>query len=256
MTPDPWTKLKSFSAARIALGRAGASVPTGVRLEFQLDQARARDAVRRPFDAGALAAELAGLGGETRVLSTAAADRATYLRRPDWGRRLAEPARAELERLRARGPWDLAVLVSDGLSSPATAQVRPVLAGLLPELASRGWRVAPVMVLANARVAVQDEAGGLLGAELSLMLLGERPGLGAADSLGAYLTFGPGPGRTDADRNCVSNIRPEGLPPAAAAGKLLYLLTEARRLRLSGVGLKDESGLPDSPVKRVTGGVV
>ena len=135
----------------------------------------------------------------------------------------------------------MAVVVSDGLSARATQeQAGRLLALLLPALRSAGWRVAPLVVVANARVALQDEVGSALAATVSLMLLGERPGLGSPDSLGAYLVFGPGPGKTDADRNCVSNIRPAGLAPERAAEKLLYLLGEMRRRRLSGVELKEE----------------
>jgi len=241
MTPDGWTHLRKYSPARIAIGRAGASMPTRERLDFQLAQARARDAVWLPFDTIALAAALEQLQPGVVVLTSAATDRGSYLRRPDWGRRLAEAEREKLARARERGPWDLAVVVSDGLSARATQeQAGRLLALLLPALRSAGWRVAPLVVVANARVALQDEVGSALAATVSLMLLGERPGLGSPDSLGAYLVFGPGPGKTDADRNCVSNIRPAGLAPERAAEKLLYLLGEMRRRRLSGVELKEE----------------
>lgn len=249
MIADPWTTLKRFTAARIAIGRAGASLPTGERLDFQLAHARARDAVLAPFDPNELAAQLEGLPLATRVLRTGAQDRATYLQRPDLGRKLAEPSREVVEDWRKEGPWDLVILISDGLSGlAAMRQARPLLARLLPDLLDSGWRVAPLVVIANARVALQDEVGGMLRATLSLMLLGERPGLGATDSLGAYFTFGPAPGRTDAERNCVSNIRPEGLVPPAAAEKLSHLLTQARRRQLSGVHLKDDSDPREFPM--------
>jgi ethanolamine ammonia-lyase small subunit len=244
MTPDAWTHLKAFTAARIALGRSGASLPTRQRLAFQLALARARDAVHAPFDPAGLASQLAGLPVSSVLLASNASDRPTYLQRPDLGRHLATTSHQLLEFHQAKGPWDLVIVLSDGLSPLATLrQARPLLAVLLPKLLPAGWRVAPLMILANARVAVQDEIGGLLSATLSLMLLGERPGLDSPDSLGAYFTFQPRPGKTDADRNCVSNIRPEGLPPEAAAEKLFALLTQSRQRQLSGVGLKDEGEL-------------
>ena len=245
MTPDSWTHLKKFSAARIALGRAGGSLPTRERLEFQLAHARARDAVWAPFDAAEMAARLAVLAGPPLILASAATDRATYLRRPELGRRLAAASRVVLMELAASRPpggWDLVVVISDGLSARAVAQAVPLLESLWPRLAAAGWRLSPLLIVPNARVVLPDEAGGLLGAQLSLILLGERPGLGSPDSLGAYLTFRPAPGKTDAERNCVSNIRPEGLPPGAAAEKLFYLISESRRRQLSGVGLKDGAG--------------
>ncbi len=241
MTPDTWSQLKAFTAARIALGRAGGSLPTRERLDFQLALARARDAVHAPFDPADLAAQLAGLTSEVLILTSNAPDRATYLQRPDLGRGLSRPSLLALEAIQAKGPYDLAIILSDGLSPLATQrQAPPLLAVLLPKLLASGWRVAPLVILANARVAVQDEIGGLLKSRLSLMLLGERPGLGSPDSLGAYFTFQPGPAKTDADRNCVSNIRPEGLAPAAAAEKLFHLLTQSRQRQLSGVLLKDD----------------
>ena len=242
MTPDTWLQLKRFTAARIALGRAGGSVPTRERLGFQLALAGARDAVRSPFDAADLAAHLANLPVTSLVLPTRAADRTTYLQRPDLGRALAETAALALAGVKSGGPWDLVILLSDGLSPLAVQrQAHPLLSALLPNLLAAGWRVAPLIILPNARVAVQDEVGGGLGAQLSLMLLGERPGLGSPDSLGAYFTFRPAPGKTDADRNCISNIRPEGLTPALAAEKLFQLLSQSRVRQISGVGLKDDA---------------
>jgi ethanolamine ammonia-lyase small subunit len=242
MPPDSWTNLKQFTAARIALGRSGASLPTRERLDFQLAQARARDAVHSPFNPQDLAAHFAGLPVTTLILESAAPDRPTYLRRPDLGRKLADRSRLTMQPLRSQGPWDLAIVISDGLSAlAAVRQTRPLLAALLPRLLADGWRIAPLFVIANARVAVQDEIGELLNATLSLMLLGERPGLGSPDSLGAYFTFRPAIGKTDADRNCLSNLRPESLQPEAAAEKLFYLLTQSRRRQLSGVSLKDTS---------------
>ena len=221
MISDSWTHLKQFTAARIALGRSGGSLPTSERLRFQLAVARARDAVLSPFDPSDLAVQLASLPLPALVLGSNATDRAAFLRRPDLGRQLAAHSRAELEIGRSRGPWDLVIVISDGLSSLATMrQAPPVLGFLVPQLQAAGWQIAPLCVVANARVAPQDEIGGTLGARLSLMLLGERPGLGSPDSLGAYFTYQPTPGKTDAQRNCVSNIRPEGLKPELAAERL------------------------------------
>lgn len=238
MAPDPWVDLRRRTAARIALGRAGGSQPTREQLKFRLAHARARDAVLSAFDAPGLAAQLGGFAVES-----AAASRAEYLRRPDLGRILAPASRATLVRLAAGlPPCDLVIIVSDGLSTlAAETQSTPLLAALRTRLREGGWVVAPIIVAQHGRVALQDEIGEILRAPLSLMLLGERPGLGHADSLGAYFTFHPRPGRTDAERNCVSNIREGGLSPADAAVKLHWLLAQARELKRSGVSLKDES---------------
>ena len=242
MSEDSWTHLKAFTAARIAIGRSGASIPTRERLDFQLSHARARDAVLTPFLPEELAEELKELHPSPLVIESRAHDRSTYLRRPDLGRRLSDRSREALEEIRPQGPWDLVILVSDGLSTTAAMkQARPLLEHLLPMLITAGWNVAPLLITRHARVAVQDEAGALLNATISLMLLGERPGLGSPDSLGAYFTFRPVPGRTDAERNCVSNIRPEGLDLPAAAHKLFTLISRSRELQLSGVDLKDLS---------------
>ncbi len=239
---DPWRDLRAFTAARIALGRAGGSVPTGPLLDFRLAHARARDAVLAPFDAENLAADLREVFPEVVVAASEAQDRAEYLQRPDRGRRLDETSRETLGAL-AKNP-DLVIVVSDGLSTlAAMVQTAPLLRLLLPLLLDDGWTLGPIVVVRHGRVAVQDEVGGLLGAKLSLMLLGERPGLGSPDSLGAYFTHSPTPGLTDASRNCVSNIRPEGLPLEPAARKLHALLTSSRRLGLSGVQLKDDTPL-------------
>lgn len=253
MTPDTWSLLKAHTAARIALGRSGGSVPTRERLDFQLARARARDAVHAPFDPADLAAQLAGLPVTSLILTSNAPDRATYLQRPDLGRRLALPSRIALDSIQSKGPFDITIILSDGLSPLATQrQAHPMLAVLLPKLLAAGWRVAPLVILANARVAVQDEIGERLKSKLSLMLLGERPGLGSPDSLGAYFTFQPVPGKTNADRNCLSNIRPEGFPPASAAEKLCYLLTQSRERQLSGVLMKDDHDSLTQPAPPAT----
>ena len=243
---DPWAGLRQFTAARIALGRSGGSLPTREILTFAHDHALARDAVHAPFDPAALAAELRALHPAVLVLASAAPDRATYLQRPDLGRRLSPESLSQLSALSSQPQHDLIVLVSDGLSAlAAQRQAPPLLAALLPRLRAAGFTLGPLCVVRHARVALQDEAGALLGARQSLLLLGERPGLGTPDSLGAYLTYGPRPGRTDAERNCVSNIRAGGLPPAVAAEKITALLVASRHLQLSGTGLKESApGLP------------
>lgn len=239
--PDSWHTLSKFTAARIALGRSGGSWRTETLLDFRLAHARARDAVLKPFQCEAMEAELRGAGLETFKLSTDATERQVYLKRPDLGRRLSSASRQQLQENRRNwGKRDLAVLVSDGLSPlAAECQVAPTLAGFLPILIRANWSIYPVFIIPFARVKLQDEVGGILGARHTLMLLGERPGLGSADSLGAYFTYEPAEAKTDADRNCISNIRPDGLPPGQAAEKLARLLLESARLGVSGVALKD-----------------
>ncbi len=240
-TDDTWGALAQFTSARIALGRAGGSARTETLLDFRLSHARARDAVQMEFHADSLSAALGRAGLETVRVETAAADRRTFLVRPDLGRRLAAESRAALAT--RRGHWgrrDLAVIVSDGLSAlAAERQVGPVLTHLVPLLRGTGWTLYPIFLAPFGRVKLQDEIGELLGARHTLMLLGERPGLGSPDSLGAYITFMPRAACTDADRNCISNIRPEGFPPKAAAQKLAQLLLESARRGISGVALKD-----------------
>lgn len=240
VTPNPWQALRRFTAARIALGRAGTSLPTDAHLAFQLAHARARDAVHRPFDAAAVAAALDTLGLATVHLHSAAGDRRTYLQRPDLGRRLDPASRAQLHALQTS--CDLAFVVADGLSALAVHEHAAVLiAATGARLAPLGWQLAPVALVHHGRVAIGDEIGELLGAGLVAVLIGERPGLSSPDSLGVYLTGSPRVGLTDASRNCISNIRPAGLAIEAAADKLVYLLTQARVRGLTGVGLKDES---------------
>jgi ethanolamine ammonia-lyase small subunit len=240
---DPWAELRRHTPARIALGRSGGSLPTAELLRFSAAHARARDAVHVPLDEAALLHDLAAAGFAPLQVASEAATRPVYLRRPDLGRRL----RAEdLQRLRevADGPVDLAVVLGDGLSALAVQRhALPVLLALRDALASDPvpLRWAPVVVARQARVALADPIGAALHARLALILIGERPGLSAADSLGAYLTHDPRPGRHDAQRNCVSNIRPEGLTPVAAGRRLAWLLRESLRRRLSGVALKDDS---------------
>jgi ethanolamine ammonia-lyase small subunit len=245
---NPWRQLRRFTAARIALGRTGVSLPTDPQLAFQLAHARARDAVHLALDAPQLlqAFESAGLAGVTDglILDSAAGDRLTYLQRPDLGRRLNLASRATLTALpqQAARRYDVAFVVADGLSALAIMQnAAPFLAALMPRIAPENWTLAPIAIVRQGRVAVADEVAELLGAKLVVILIGERPGLSSPDSMGLYLTWMPQVGTTDAGRNCISNVRPAGLSYEEAAFKLHYLMSEARKRQLSGVHLKDET---------------
>jgi ethanolamine ammonia-lyase small subunit len=239
---DIWAPLRKFTSARIALGRAGSSVPTRHQLDFQLAHACARDAVWSHFDPEALAAGMRKLGQDVVTVESAASDRAEFLQRPDLGRRLAPESRAWLlQRIGQSVDVDLAIIVTDGLSALAvTTQTSPFLAELLDLLQREAWSLAPLIVARHGRVALQDEIGEICRAKISLILIGERPGLGSADSMGIYFIHSPEIGKTDADRNCVSNIRQGGLPPAEAARKVWHLLNACRRTATSGVQLKDD----------------
>ena len=241
--PDPWVALKAFTAARIALGRVGTSVPLAEALAFKLAHAHARDAVYSALATDQLLADLAALPLPTCQVQSRAKNRQEYLQRPDWGRQLSEESRGRLAG-QAVGDCDVALVLADGLSATAVNDhALPLLRLLLPQVQQAGLRLAPLVLAEQARVALGDEIGQLLRARLTLLLIGERPGLSAPHSLGAYFTYGPRPGLTDEARNCVSNIRPEGLAYPLAAAKLFYLVQEALRRQLSGVGLKDESNL-------------
>jgi ethanolamine ammonia-lyase small subunit len=238
--PSLWTGLRRLTAARIGLARSGASLATKPLLDFKLAHARARDAVHEPLDEARLVNDITVLGVPVIQIASAAEDRKSYLMRPDLGRRLAEGAEATLAP--HAGTYDIVFVVTDGLSSRAVqAHAQPVLAGVLPALHAEGWRVAPVVVVRHGRVAAGDAVAALLGADCVALLIGERPGLSAPDSMGAYLTWQPGPQTTDADRNCISNIRPDRIGYADAAFKLVHMLRAMRKYRVSGVSLKDDS---------------
>jgi ethanolamine ammonia-lyase small subunit len=238
---DPWADLRRLTAARIGLQRTGASLATAPLLEFRLAHARARDAVQAPLDTEWLRAALAPLGLPVLTVGSAVRDRAQYLMRPDLGRQLAPDTASMLEG-HAVGGHDVALVVSDGLSARAVARhAAPLLAALLPQLRAADWRIAPLTIVRQGRVAIGDAVAQLLRARMVVMLIGERPGLSAPDSMGAYLTWQPGPHTTDANRNCISNIRPEGLDPADAAYKVLHMLRVMRVRQTSGVVLKDET---------------
>ena len=235
-----WARLAGLTPARIGLGRAGSGLPTREVLRFGLDHAQARDAVHAPMDAEALAASIAELGLATLAVASQAPDRATYLRRPDLGRRLDPDDLLTLEA--AADTADLAVVVADGLSARAVHEnAAPLLRAFKPLAEKAGWRLAPVVIARQARVALGDAVGQTLKARAVAVLIGERPGLSSPDSLGIYLTLNPKIGRSDAERNCISNVRTAGLTHEKAAFKLHWLLARALTLGLSGVTLKDES---------------
>ncbi len=221
--------LRDFTPARVNLGRAGHSLLTAELLRFQLEHARARDAVYRELDP-------ASLGVPHVLVRSAAPDRRTYLQRPDLGRKLCA------EVLLEKGEYDAAIVLVDGLSAPAVHRhAMPLLEALTMRLTQKDWRLAPLTVVLQGRVAIGDEIGERLGARQAVVLLGERPGLTSPDSLGVYLTWDPRPGRTDPQRNCISNVRAEGISYAAAAQKLHFLMREARVRKLSGVRLKEDA---------------
>ncbi|QXI05607.1 ethanolamine ammonia-lyase subunit EutC [Pseudomonas tensinigenes] len=241
---NPWLELRRLTPARIALGRTGTSLPTSAQLDFQFAHAQARDAVHLPFDHAGLSAQLGERGRESLLLHSAAVDRNSYLQRPDLGRKLSDESAQALRDYAAAHPGgvDLAIVVADGLSALAVHRhTLPFLNRLEEQMSADGWSMAPVVLVEQGRVAVGDEIGQLLGAKMLVMLIGERPGLSSPDSLGLYFTYNPKVGLTDAYRNCISNVRLEGLSYGMAAHRLLYLMREACRRQLSGVNLKDEA---------------
>jgi len=235
-----WVALRQLTAARIGLKRAGASLATGPLLDFRLAHARARDAVREPLDEARLIAELTGLGLPVLAVASAVEDRQRYLMRPDLGRRVVSGTEATLAP--HAGGYDVVFVVADGLSARAVQlHAQPVLAGVLPVLQSEGWRIAPLVIARYGRVALGDAIATSLHADCVAVLIGERPGLTAPHSMGAYLTWQPRAQTTDADRNCISNVRPEGIGYADAALKLAHILRSMHLRRVSGVKLKDDS---------------
>ncbi|QJQ01382.1 ethanolamine ammonia-lyase subunit EutC [Herbaspirillum rubrisubalbicans] len=249
VTANPWEALRRFTAARIALGRSGVSLPTAPQLAFQLAHAQARDAVHLPLEVAALKSQLQQHGicrtEDVLQVQSAAADRLVYLQRPDLGRRLSDASRQQLlERFGTVGErrYDVGFVIADGLSALAIVRnAAPFLAEVMHRIAPQAWSLAPPVIVQQGRVAVADEIGELLGVKLVVILIGERPGLSSPDSMGLYLTWMPARGLTDASRNCISNVRPEGLPYPEAAYKLHYLMAQAHQRSLSGVALKDET---------------
>jgi ethanolamine ammonia-lyase small subunit len=235
-------ELSDLTPARVGLGRTGASMPTQALLAFTLDHARARDAVHAAFDVVAIISGLHDLGLEALEVCSRAGNRKNYLRRPDLGRQL-DPASQHLLANRSSGSCQLAIVVGDGLSpSAVNAHAIELVRNLIPRLAADGIEIGHAVVASGARVALGDEIGAILGARMIVMLIGERPGLSASDSLGAYLTFAPQIGLTDAQRNCVSNIHGAGLSHQEAALRIAWLIREGLAREISGVALKDESG--------------
>lgn len=235
----------ALTPARVALDRTGASLTTRHALEFSLDHAQARDAVHATFAVSSLLAAVRERDLATVAVKSAASNRTEYLRRPDLGRTLAPGSAIQLAgesvTCNLQPATSLTVILADGLSALATERhALPVLDALLP-LLDATWFLTPVVVAEQARVALADEIGHALRADATVILIGERPGLSSPDSLGAYITWAPRLGRTDAERNCISNIRTEGLDYAAAAQKIAWVLTEARRLGLTGVALRESS---------------
>jgi ethanolamine ammonia-lyase small subunit len=235
--------LQRLTPARVGLGRTGSGLPTQALLAFTLDHARARDAVHARFDLTGIAAAMQALELGTVEVASRAGHRGEYLRRPDLGRQLDRTSE-EILRKRSIGPSGLVVVIGDGLSPAAVnAHAVELIRHLVPKLAADGIEIGVTVVASGARVALGDAIGALLGARLVVMLIGERPGLSAPQSMGAYLTFAPRPGLTDVNRNCVSNIHAAGLGYDEAAIKIEWLIRAALSRGLSGVGLKDESAL-------------
>jgi ethanolamine ammonia-lyase small subunit len=240
-TPDPWASLRGFTAARIAIGRTGNSIPLQQVLEFKLAHAHARDAVYSKLDVDALRNSLAQFKLPVHHLHSRATHREKYLTRPDYGRRLDDPS---AEQLQNQLPVTIALVITDGLSATAINQYAvDLLQLLIPKLIAANMGALNITIVEQGRVAIADEIGQAFAAMLSVILIGERPGLTAPDSMSAYLTYKPKVGITDEARNCISNIRPEGLDIQAAADKLFYLIVESLRRKLSGVELKDNYGL-------------
>ena len=256
-TPAPPSRsiaeLRELTPARVALGRSGASVPTAALLDFTLDHARARDAVHAAFDPNALILALGGLSLGAVGVCSRAGDRKNYLKRPDLGRRLDQASLQLVAERSGTAVCPLAIVIGDGLSPTAVhAHAIELMRALLARLNAAQIEIGHVVVASGARVALGDEIGEILGARMALMLIGERPGLSAPDSLGAYLTFAPKIGRSDAERNCVSNIHRAGLGYQDAAFKVAWLVREGLARQVTGVALKDESG--DETLQRLADG--
>lgn len=245
---DPWALLRRYTFARIGLGHAGGSIPTQALLEFRLAHAKARDAVYHELALEPFRESLRILSLPLICIHSQAADRIQYLQRPDLGRKLRTESGLALTMNKELDAYDVVFMIGDGLSAQAIEQhTGDLLAATITVLRAQGMRLGPLVIAEQARVALGDEVGERLNAKLIVVLIGERPGLSSPDSVGAYLTWAPKPGRTDAQRNCISNIRPYGLSVAAAADKLLYLIRQAHQQHLTGIKLKDDSGakLPD-----------
>ena len=241
LQPDPWAKLKPYTSARIGLGRSGVSIPSNALLSFRMDHAHARDAVYSTLNVDELLTGLQLMDLTAWVVKSQVTSRTEYLQRPDLGRKLSTESSIMLSSSAPGISAPLVVVIADGLSATAVNNhALPFLRGLFA-LMKDELLISSVVVVEQGRVAISDEIGQLLGAESVLILLGERPGLTSPDSMGAYFTYGPRIGNTDEARNCVSNIRPEGLSYQVAAAKIFYLISESRRRKLSGIALKDHT---------------
>lgn len=246
---NPWQSLQKYTDARIALGRAGNSIPTQAHLAFQLDHARARDAVHLPLDYALLNKNLAQFGLSILELTSCAMTREIYLQRPDLGRCLTEKSIAQLQQYRSihNQQYDIAIVITEGLSSLAiTENIHPMLSALLPKITSMGLSLAPLCIVKQGRVAVGDDVGFHLKAKMVIILVGERPGLSSPDSLGIYFTYQPAPGCLESRRNCLSNIRKRGMHYKQASERLCYLIGEAIKRKYTGVELKDETKIEDA----------
>jgi ethanolamine ammonia-lyase small subunit len=231
--------LREMTDARVSLGRHGGGLPTQAQLSFLLDHARAREAVWTSVDRELLGERLTQAGFSSIPVDSMAADRSIYVRRPDLGRLLDPPSTESLKALAVGKSHDIAIVVADGLSSSAVdLNAAPLIEALVPKLAALNLSITPIVLAAQARVALGDPVGEALGAKLTVLLVGERPGLSAADSLGAYITYGPKPGNPDSGRNCISNIRDGGLPIGEAATIIANLVRDMVRTQVSGVALK------------------
>ncbi|WP_460963837.1 ethanolamine ammonia-lyase subunit EutC [Spirosoma litoris] len=244
--PDDWEPLKAYTNARIALGKTGISIPLQESLRFKMAHAHAKDAVYSHLNVDGLQADLESTGLAVHHIRSQAENRDVYLQRPDLGRLLAKDSEDKLRQL-ASSPADISIIIADGLSATAiNTYTGPVVTRLVAEAQQAGYSLAPLLLVEQGRVAITDAIGGILRPRLAIILIGERPGLSSFDSMGAYITYAPEPGLTDERRNCVSNIRDRGLPPALAVDKLMYLINSAFRLQITGVALKDNNGLLDS----------
>jgi ethanolamine ammonia-lyase small subunit len=239
MSHDPWYILKKYTQSRIALGRAGGSIPTKPYLQFQLDHARAKDAVESALDVFGLERQLKDINLPLIKLRSQAKDRSEYLKRPDLGRKLSDRSRVILSQHRKKRP-DIGIVVADGLSAAAIdVQFIPFLNEIIPRFQKKQMSFSPVCLVEQGRVAIADEIGELLHCKLVFICIGERPGLSSPHSMGIYMTYGPESGKTDESRNCISNIRLQGLSAEIAAQKLMFLIEQSLKLKLSGVNLKE-----------------
>ena len=240
---DEWEPLKAYTRARIALGKTGVSVPLKESLQFKLAHAHAKDAVYSHLDLTDLQASLADTGMPVHTLRSRAENRDVYLQRPDYGRLLDDRSIDQLKQLNSP-PADICLLIADGLSATAIMKnVGSMIPLLVRKLQQAGYSLTPILIVEQGRVAITDAIGEILRPQLAIVFIGERPGLSSFDSMGAYITYAPRSGLTDERRNCISNIRDQGLPAEIAVDKLLYLIQSAFRLQLTGVALKDNNGL-------------